>query len=305
MSKCKTDRDNKRISEAFNNATRLTIKDTSKIVIMSDCHRGIGDQADNFAGNESIYFSAIRHYFDHNYTYIEIGDGDELWENKKFDYITDEHSHVFWLLSEFYKKNRLHMVYGNHDIVKRKKKWREANLSCYLDERTKKNTPLFKNIDIPEGIILYHKQTGRNLYLLHGHQGELLNDRLWWLARFMVRHLWRPLELIGIKDPTSTAENHSKKETTEKRLSHWAASHDAILIAGHTHRPVFPKTGDVLYFNDGSSVHPRCITALEIENNTISLVKWSANTKKDGTLYIGKSYLEGPVLLKDFFNGTK
>ncbi len=36
---------------------------------------------------------------------------------------------------------------------------------------------------------------------------------------------------------------------------------------------MFPEVGEISYFNDGSCVHPRCITAIEIENGTIKLVR--------------------------------
>ena len=42
-----------------------------------------------------------------------------------------------------------------------------------------------------------------------------------------------------------------------------------------------------MYCNTGCCVHPRCITALEIENGRITLVKWSVLTKPDKTLYVG------------------
>ena len=71
-----------------------------------------------------------------------------------------------------------------------------------------------------------------------------------------------------------------------------------MLIAGHTHRPMFMKQ-DPLYFNTGSGVHPRCITAIEINCGQIELVKWYINTKKDGTLFIDRKVLAGPIKLKD------
>ena len=75
-----------------------------------------------------------------------------------------------------------------------------------------------------------------------------------------------------------------------------------MLICGHTHRSVFPIVGDALYFNDGSCVHPRCITGIEIRNGMIALVKWAIMTKPDRTLFVGREILEGPVPLMDFFN---
>ena len=73
-----------------------------------------------------------------------------------------------------------------------------------------------------------------------------------------------------------------------------------MLIAGHTHRPRFPEPADVPYFNDGSCVHPRSITGLEIENLEISLIKWHIDTKDDGTMQIVKTVLEGPKSIYNY-----
>ena len=94
----------KEISQVFNKADVISFDDTSKFVLMSDCHRGDGNWSDNFARNQSIAFRALNYYYENGYTYIELGDGDELWENRSLDDIKEIHSHVFWLLSKFYSK---------------------------------------------------------------------------------------------------------------------------------------------------------------------------------------------------------
>ena len=69
----------KRISKVFEGAYEIPLYNDSKIVLMSDCHRGAGDWSDNFLKNQNIYFSALMNYYKEGYTYIELGDGDELW----------------------------------------------------------------------------------------------------------------------------------------------------------------------------------------------------------------------------------
>ncbi|MDF2610660.1 MAG: hypothetical protein K0R92_2134 [Lachnospiraceae bacterium] len=291
----------KRLSQVFHSSKEIPFDDTSKFVLMSDCHRGDGSWGDNFLNNQNLFFAALSFYYHDNFTYIELGDGDELWENRKLENIISIHSDAFWLMSKFYQKNRLYLLYGNHDMNKKSRNYICSKCSSYYDESLKKWMPLFPDIKVQEGLVLRYKEDNHKIFLTHGHQVDFLNYNLWRLARGLVRYLWRPLELLGFLDPTSAAKNNEKKGSIEKKLSNWAAKEKQMLIAGHTHRPIFPKPGTSLYFNDGSCVHPRCITAIEIENGSISLVKWALKTKKNRSLYVGRSILEGPVPIKDYF----
>ncbi|NLP29541.1 MAG: serine/threonine protein phosphatase [Clostridiales bacterium] len=294
----------KRISKVYESATLIPFNDNSRIVIMSDCHRGDGSYADNFAKNQNLFFAALNQYYYNKYTYIELGDGDELWENRKLSDIVDVYSNIYWLLSKFYQDDRLYMMFGNHDIIKGKKECiKKSYYNCH-DVRGKKFIPLFPNIEIYEGLILCHTKTGNKIFLVHGHQADFLNHRLWKLSCFLVRYIWKPLELIGINDPTSAAKNYKRKKRIEKVLIEWVKENNQMLIAGHTHRPVLPDYDEPPYFNDGSCVHPRCITAIEIVDGNILLVKWCYMTKFDGTLYVGREVLVGPKKLKEYFKNT-
>ncbi|MDR3539974.1 MAG: metallophosphoesterase family protein [Desulfosporosinus sp.] len=292
----------KRISKVFASAEEIPFDDSSKIILMSDVHRGDGSWSDDFSKNQNLYFAALTHYYHENYTYIEIGDGDELWKYKNYSDILSVHSDAFWLLSKFYQESRLYLIFGNHDMVKRNNKFVKHNLYQFFDEQEQRYIPLFENIKVHEGLVLRHQVTDQKIFLIHGHQASFLDYDLWKLRRFLVRYLWRPLELIGVNDPTSPAKNYAKKDAIEKKLTEWVTRENHMLIAGHTHRPMFPKVGEPLYFNDGSSIHPRCITGIEITDGNITLVKWNIQTKNDGTLFIGREILAGPTELKDYFH---
>jgi hypothetical protein len=291
----------KRISKVFESADVISFDDSSKIILMSDVHRGDGSWADDFSKNQNLFFAALTHYYNENYTYIEIGDGDELWKNKRLSDIIHVHSDAFWLLSKFFDEGRLYFIFGNHDMVKRNDKFVKSNLYQYFNEQEKKYIPLFENIKVHEGLVLRHKVTEQKILLIHGHQASFLDYEMWRLSRFLVRYLWRPLELFGVNDPTNTAKNYDKKDAIEKKLTEWTLREKHMLIAGHTHRPMFPEVGNPLYFNDGSSVHPRSITGIEIVGGSIALIKWNVKTKDDGTLFIGREVLAGPRKLKDYF----
>lgn len=283
-----------RIEKVFKSSPEILFDDTSRFILMSDIHRGDGSWADDFSRNQHIWFAAMSHYYSENYTYIEIGDGDELWENKHLPDIIHYHSHVFWLLQKFHAAGRLHFIFGNHDIVKQNPAFVRNNLYEYYDERQKKYLPLFEDITIHEGLVLNHRVTAQKIFLIHGHQVSFLDYDIWVIARFLVRYLWKPLELLGINDPTSTAKNHQHKDRIEKRLLEWAQQQKHMLIAGHTHRPVFAEPGSPPYFNDGSAVHPRCLTGIEIADGQIMLIKWSVKATEDGILHIGRDILAGP-----------
>lgn len=294
----------KRLSQVFASSKELYFDESSRIVIMSDCHRGDGSWGDNFSNNQNLFFAALSYYYENGYTYIELGDGDELWENRSMENIILTHSDAFWLMSLFYKDGRFYMLYGNHDIIKRDKKYSKTKCDSFYCDSSASQVALFPDIKITEGLVLRYKNTNNRILLAHGHQGDFINDTLWRLSRFLVRYLWRPLELLGVHDPTSASKNIDKKNLVEKHLIEWTKKENHMLIAGHTHRPVFPKVGEPLYFNDGSCVHPRCITAIEIRNGTISLIKWSLMTKPDRTLFVGREVLEAPVRLNDYFKSV-
>lgn len=289
-----------RLNEVYNSSYKLPFDDYSRFIIMSDCHRGDGGWTDNFSSNQHLFFAALQNYYDKGYTYIELGDGDELWENRNIDTIVNTHSDCFWLMSQFYRSGRFHMIYGNHDIIKKDSKYSKTKCKSFYCDSTNSILPLFPNIKISEGLILSYNNTPYEIFLTHGHQADLLNDTFWRLSRFLVRYLWRPLELIGIRNPTSASQNSKWKSKVEKRLTNWSVENNKMLITGHTHRPVLPQPGEPLYFNDGCCIHPRCITGIEIANGTLSLIKWATMIRPDNSLYVGREVLEGPVRILDY-----
>ena len=263
----------------------IEFDDKSKFVIMSDCHRGIANWGDNFAPNQHLFFAALHNYYENGYAYIELGDGDELWENRHLEQIMRAHSDVFWLMSELYKKNRFLMVYGNHDMCKKGKDC----VGKYLEEQ-------FPKIKVWEGVRLKYKTTGDEIFLTHGHQGDLLNDTRWKLGRFMVRYIWRPLELFGLHDPTDAGKSYEKANRVERKLVRWVEKRKVSLMSGHTHRSRLAKELPG-YFNTGSCVHPRCITAMEISGGEVLLVKWAVEVERDNSLKVARKVLDGPLVL--------
>lgn len=268
---------------------------------MSDCHRGVGNHGDNFLQNQNLFFAALKYYYERGFTYIELGDGDELWENRSLKRIIEIHSDAFWLISQFYQRGRFFMLYGNHDYKKKNNNYLKQHCELYYCDSCDQYCELLKGMEAKEGIVLEDCCSGHEIFLVHGHQGDLMNDKLWHITKFLVRYIWRPLELLGAADPTSAARNYHKRKKTEFRLSNWAKKEQVMLIAGHTHRSVLPRPGEGLYLNDGSCVHPRCITAMEIENGRITLVKWSIMVCHGRQLSVEREVLEGPHWIKEYW----
>lgn len=262
----------RQIDKARERAAVLYVKDHPRIVMFSDCHRGCGTANDSFLSNRTLYEAALRYYFDSGFTYIELGDGDELWENRRYEDIRQIHHSVFELLERFRSENRLYLIWGNHDRVKAK--WPG---SFYQ-----------------ESICIQGVGAADELLLIHGHQTDILNNQLWKLARFLVRYLWKPLELAGFKDPTSAAKNYTRKTRSETRMSDWVKSRNTTLIAGHTHRPVLSAADGPSYCNTGSCVHPNTITCLELVNGKLTLVKWTTCVDENRYLYVCRQPLAGP-----------
>ena len=287
---------------------RLTLMPGMKLICMSDMHRGDGSGADDFAQNSLIYRCALEHYLESGFSYVELGDAEELWENDNFDQIYITHTMVYELLAKFHdsdpEKTRYLKVWGNHDLY-----WKD-NEAVY---RT-----LLPGIAIHEGIIL---ETGAGaILLIHGHQADpKCSGEMAVVSKFFVHNFWPDLQRVGIKDPTRAALNPGLCNEVDKRLHEWANNNDqgiAAIIAGHTHRAVFENLSlteqryleskvrtdgvkinhqpDESYYNTGSCVHPLCITGIEItfENGPcLRLVKWGQAT--DGhVLTIQRTVLE-------------
>jgi len=289
------------LSRAYTNAKRIPLNSDSKFIFFSDIHKGNNNYADDFAHNRLIFNYALRTYNQEGYTYAQLGDGLELWENNSFGDIFEAHQDTFLLMKKFYLDKRLHVIWGNHDMVLRNPKQVKKLLDSYTDHNTSETVDLMKGITTDESIVLEIEGFKKDILLFHGHQADLFNYVFWKFNRFLVRVLWSPLQVVGIKNPASPAKNYRDLIRVERNLEKWISeNNNQMVIAGHTHRTNFPNPTDLPYFNDGSCTHPRYITGIEIVNMEISLIKWHTITRQDGTLQIVKTVLEGPTNVSEY-----
>ena len=295
------------LSLALKKAKVLPLNKDTKYILFSDLHKGNNSYADDFVHNMRIYKEALHHYYKNDFTYIELGDGLELWENRKIKPIIKAHQVIFDLLKDFHKQKRLYLLYGNHDMV-----------MMYPFMVKKLLGSVFTNLIYYESILLQTENPKNNFLLLHGHQADYMNYLFWWFHRFLVRYVWKPLQLIGITDPTSPAKNFKELIKVERRMKEWIQiNNNQPVIFGHTHRPRFPLPSlsqrckdakntdekkvlekEIPMFNTGSCVHPESIIGIEIVDMQISMVKWQDDGDSQKTV---KVVLEGPVDLDKYF----
>ncbi len=222
-----------RLSDVYNKAARITFDASAKIVMISDCHRGNGSWVDNFLYNQHLYYAALKFYYNNGFVYFDLGDSEELWKFHNLEDISKIYIDIYRLLHDFYSGRRLYMLFGNHDIEKSDPEYARRHMARFYDNHRDAYEPLFEGITVHEGIILQSNETGRELFLVHGHQGDIKDDRFWKAGRFFVYHFWRRMEYLGFKDITSAAKNNIKKKKVEHDLTQWAVDHNKIIIAGN------------------------------------------------------------------------
>lgn len=294
------------IDRLFDIAEVVEFDKSSKLVFISDCHRGDGGNADSLRQNKNIYKAALGFYLRNEYTLIELGDGDELWKNKDCLEIAYNYKDIFKIFNRFYEENRLYMVIGNHDIIKKNPDFIKKQEKAFAQVREnfgREFLNLYKKIKFHEAIRLRYTPFNKNILAFHGHQCDFMNCQLWKYSRFLVRYIWRAMEGIGgFKEPISPSSNYNKGSIIDRNLEKIARSKKTMFICGHTHNDTFPKPGKGLYFNDGCCVFPSTITCIEIVDGKISLVKWSIEVDKCNSLFISKEIVGGPEDLEKYLD---
>lgn len=79
------------------------------------------------------------------------------------------------------------------------------------------------------------------LFMVHGHQGTFGSDQIRPLSRLFLRWIVRPLQRLGLPIGKDTpARDACLRGEHDREMYRWAAAQrKLILMAGHTHRPVW------------------------------------------------------------------
>ncbi|MBH1940806.1 serine/threonine protein phosphatase [Mobilitalea sibirica] len=290
----------KRLTQAYKSAKVVNFDMNSKYIFFSDVHRGDDSVSDEFTRNQHIFLHALNYYYENGYTYVEAGDGDELWEHPHFKHIRLAHKDIFIALKKFFDDNRLIMLYGNHNIYLKSKDFVRENYYSFYDEYNQKRVELFKGICPLEALLLKNKTTGQEILTVHGHQGDFMNDQFWKLSMLLLRYFWRFMHIVGFENPSSPARNYYKRHKVEKNYLKWIKKNKMMLICGHTHRPKFPKNQELPYFNTGCCINTRGIPGIEIIDNQILMVDWRITADLNGTMRIERNVVRGPEPIEKY-----
>jgi len=290
----------KRLLAAYRDARIEYIDQNSRYIFFSDSHRGDDSASDEFTRNQTVLMHALEYYYNHGYRYVEAGDGDELWEYSDFKTIRLAHSDIFLAMKLFYDQGRLTLLYGNHNIYLKSGSFVRNNYENYYDEFSQSTQKLFPGIVPCESLVLKNRVTGQEILVVHGHQGDLMNDQLWGVSMLLMRYFWRFMHVVGFQNPASPAKNLYKRTKIEIKYRKWIEKYQKIVICGHTHRPKFSESDQLPYFNTGCCIHTKGITGIEIADGNIMLVNWRVRPQPDGNLRIDREVARGPVPLEAY-----
>lgn len=241
----------------------------SRYVIFSDLHKGDArPHVDEFMPNKTLYSHALRYYLDHDFGLILNGDIEESWKNDYATIINTYADSIYALERAFAQQGpRRHLrIWGNHDLDWQNPRHVQRHL----------NPVLGRPIQVHGAVLL-----GDNILITHGHQGDPRSDNFGaTFSRVFVRYIWQALQRwFGLKIPVITDINVTWRPR-EQFLHQWAVKRRHLLIAGHTHRPMFAapfKSPTLHYINSGSCLATNTLHCVEIEHGEIRLVQWAAD----------------------------
>lgn len=203
---------------------------TDKYIIFSDQHKGIKDGSDDFRNCETNYAAALEYYLKEGFSFISLGDEEELWENSIWtlppkNKLTNEIEKRFYDLKRYYK------VFGNHDVF-----WNNDPLAPFHLKRM-----FGASFPVYEGLILQMQYNNApfNIFLTHGHQGDGQSDGNKFSAWF-ISNIWAPLQSYLELNTNTPATNNHLKTLHNIFMYEWSSMQkNILLVTGHTHQPVF------------------------------------------------------------------
>jgi hypothetical protein len=206
---------------------------SARYILFSDHHRGAKNGADDFRACEAIYCAALNYYFEMGYTLCNLGDSEELWEERPSRVMVSNDA-SFSAERTFHEQGRYFRLFGNHDD-----EWEHHDRVEALLQSKYGDKPLA----VRESMLL-RVMDGKNLLgeilLLHGHQGTQNEGAKNWLPKMALRYLWRPFQQLTRLSCNTPATDWEIRDDRDELIYEWVSQKPGlILIAGHTHAPVF------------------------------------------------------------------
>ena len=205
---------------------------TDRVIVFSDHHRGTGDGADDFRHCEHAYTAALGYYLESGYRLMLLGDVEELWEVTKPAKIFARYNDVMRLERAFEQRGGVTRFWGNHDD-----RWSRS--SAVRNELRSQigGAPMLEGLKLQ---VYRGSDACVTMLFAHGHQGTPDGDRFSALSRLPVRYLWTAIQRWQGATATTPAHDHALRAKHDVAMFEWAREQRGrILIAGHTHKPVF------------------------------------------------------------------
>jgi predicted phosphodiesterase len=203
---------------------------TSKVIIFSDQHKGGKDMADDFRLAEPNYMAALEFYNEQEYTFVNLGDCEELWENKP-TVAVEKNKLTLQLEARFLQADRYYRVFGNHDL-----EWR------YIIPQNLYIKPVLGNkLKIYEAIAfeIRYNDHDYTIFLTHGHQGDKNSDGNAF-STWVVATLWTPIQRFLEISVNTVSDSFDLVDKHNTMMYEWSAEQEKLVfISGHTHKPVF------------------------------------------------------------------
>lgn len=202
----------------------------ARFIIFSDQHKGARDAADDFMPAADNYMCALDWYYAQDYTLVNLGDCEELWENTP-NLVIEKNRLSLLEEAKFLQQERYYRIFGNHDL-----EWN------YAVPRMQFLKPLFgAKLKIHEGLILQFPYDGEtySILLTHGHQGDQRSDGNAF-SKWFVAAIWTPIQrLLDIRMNT-ISDSFDLVDRHNVVMYEWTLQYkNTFLISGHTHKPVF------------------------------------------------------------------
>jgi hypothetical protein len=249
---------------------------SGKFIILSDQHKGAKDLADDFRNTESNFMKTLQHYYEQGFTFINLGDCEELWEATPSKVI--EKNRVT-LLEEarFLASGRYHRIYGNHDL-----EWN------YEIQRTLFLKPIFgSKLAVNQGYCLsqHIKKKHSPFSLPMVTKGDQRSDGNAF-SKWFVAAIWTPIQRLLEIQVDRISDSFELVDKHNILMYEWSVTQNNLLfISGHTHKPVFASLDHM----------DRLVKQLELakaENNTELIQSITSEMEKRKLEYAGKQILK-------------